>query len=97
MGIFFEDPKPRVTLEKFKRYVRNSLASNGLTNKEIDFVEGFFNGNFYDPIERRRGVDEVELARGIEWLRTHENNHTLSPNQIDILEREMTEWMKRSH
>ncbi len=93
MGIFFDDTKPHVSREEFQKYVRSGLSSHNFTHKEIDFVEGFFNGDMYGETERKKGVDEEELERGIAWLKTHMHDHSLSEQQIGIVEEEMKKRM----
>jgi len=92
MGFFFQSPKPRVTREEFRRFVRSGLASQGLLKKEIDFIEGMIEGSIDSSIEREKGVDARELDRIVVWLKTNKT-HTLSPAQIDIFEKEMKKRM----
>lgn len=93
MGIFFDDRKPSVSSEEFRKYVRNGLASHNFTHKEIEFVEGFFHGDMNEDVSREKGVDAKELERGIVWLRTHPREHSLSSEQINILEIEMKKYI----
>ena len=93
MGLFWDDPKPRVSKREFNLYVRSALASHNFTHREIEYVEGLFNGDMNESVEREKGVDAKELSEQISWLRAHKNGHTLSDDQIDILETVMTKYI----
>jgi len=90
MGIFFNNRKPRVSKDEWKK-VRNSLSIRGLKLKEIDYIEGLFSGDMNELRESDRGIQEEEIIQRIEWLRKNTNLHTLSEDQIQILEEELRE------
>ena len=48
MGIFFDDIKPRVSVEEWKKKVRNILSAHDFTTKEIDLLQGLFQGDMYE-------------------------------------------------
>jgi hypothetical protein len=93
MGLFFNDTKPRVTKEEFKK-VRSILYTLGFTTKELDKVEEIFRGDMDEDREMDKGIDEAELKKGIEWMRAHIKEHFISERKIDLLEKEMMERIK---
>ena len=96
MGLFWGDPKPHVSKREFEKYVRSELRAHHFTHKEIDFVEGIFNGDMNESAERDRGVDSTELAQQISWLKAHKSNHSLSDEQINLIDEVMTKYIHRS-
>jgi hypothetical protein len=89
MGIFFDDPKPRVTKLEWKR-VRGILYDTyHYTTKELDAVEEIFRGDMDEEKERDKGIDTDELVKGIQYMRQHMNLHHISLEKIDGLEKEM--------
>lgn len=96
MGLFWGDPKPRVSKREFEKFVRSALRARNFTHKEIDFVEGLFNGDMNESSERERGVDATELAQQIGWLKAHKSNHSLSLEQINLIDEVMTKYINQS-
>ncbi len=86
MGIFFNDPKPRLTKEEWIK-VRSALHySHNFTTKELDKVEEIFRGDMDETKERDRGIDAEELVRGIQYMRAHMDVHHISSDKINALE-----------
>lgn len=91
MGFFFPDSKRTITKSEFQE-LRGHLANNDFTHDEIDRIEGIFNADLNEEREDDIGIDEQEMKRGLEWMKSHLDNHHISERKIDILEREMREF-----
>ena len=89
MGIFFSNKKPRVSKEEWNKKVRNALFGRGLKEKEIDFIEGLFSGDMHEEREEERGIQAAEIDERVKWLKANSNLHTLTPEQISIVEQEL--------
>jgi hypothetical protein len=90
MGIFFDDPKPKLSKEEFQK-AKNALSSYGFSEKEIDFVEGLFASDLHGTRDSNKGIQMEEIENNIKWLRSNLSSHALSKDQIVILERELKE------
>jgi hypothetical protein len=88
MGLFWTDPKPRITEIEFKK-IRAELAGDNFTEKERDRIEEIFRADLHEEKERDKGIDGEEIDRGIAWMREHVNEHRISLEKIDILERKL--------
>ncbi|PIR70084.1 MAG: hypothetical protein COU46_03370 [Candidatus Niyogibacteria bacterium CG10_big_fil_rev_8_21_14_0_10_42_19] len=86
MGIFFKD-KPKVNREEFKK-VRQHLRYEGFHDNDIKDIEKIYHGDIEEG-GPDHGIDKKELDRGIKWLKEHKSKHSLSENQIKILEEEL--------
>jgi len=89
MGIFFDDPKPRVTALEWKKVRDNLYGEHHFTTKELEEVEGIFRGDMNEEREKDKGIDAEELVKGIQYLRAHINIHHISLEKINALEVEM--------
>lgn len=89
MGIFFDDPKPRVTKEEWKLTKSKLRSTYDFTEKEVGQIEGFFMGDIDEKRDLDKGIDTEELVKTIQWMRKNFNVHHISPKKIDILEIEM--------
>ena len=92
MGFFFPDSKKKITKTEFSE-LRGHLASNDFTHDEIDRIEGIFYADLIEEREEDKGIDEEEMKRGLEGMRSHLESHRISVKKIDILEREMREFL----
>ncbi|MES2213805.1 MAG: hypothetical protein V4465_00205 [Patescibacteria group bacterium] len=92
MGIFFDDTKPHVSKEEFKK-VRNSLAMHDFTSKELDLVESFFSGDMNEERSIDKGIDKDEIERGVEALRNNPEVYHLSEKKLTILEEKLKEHL----
>ncbi|MDD4804198.1 MAG: hypothetical protein PHN69_03410 [Candidatus Pacebacteria bacterium] len=88
MGIFFNDPKPRITETEFKK-VRSRLYSKGFTTEQLDKIESIFRGDMYEDKDSDKGIDEKELERALTWMRDNTSTHNISEQKITVLEEEM--------
>ena len=88
MGIFFDDSKPRITEEEFKK-IRAHLYNVGFSSDQLDKIEGIFRGDIYEDRDSDKGIDEKELFRAIAWMRENMHVHNISEQKVDILEEEM--------
>ena len=88
MGLFWTDPKPRITEIEFKK-IRAELAGDNFTEKERDRIEEIFRADLHEEKERDKGIDGEEIDRGIAWMREHVSEHHISLEKIDILERKL--------
>jgi len=89
MGIFFDDPKPRVSPLEWKKIRNNLYSIYHFTTKELDEVEEIFRGDMNEEREKEKGIDADELIKGIEYMKTHMSLHRISQQKIDALEKEM--------
>jgi NADP-dependent 3-hydroxy acid dehydrogenase YdfG len=85
MGFFFNTPKPRVTTIEWKK-VRASLFGRGFEKKEIDWVEGLFQGSLHELNIKDAGIQGDEIAQTIAWLRANPTKHRLNDTKITLLE-----------
>jgi len=92
MGLFFRDEKKKISKTEFIE-LRGHLASNDFTHDEIDKIEGIFNANLNEEREDDIGIDEEEIKKGLEWMRSHLDAHNISERKIDTLEKEMREFL----
>jgi hypothetical protein len=89
MGLFWDDPKPKVSEVEFREKVRGDLYGSGFEKKEIDWVEQYFRGDMFEGKPIEQGIQADELARAIAWLRVNPTKHKLSPQKIDSIEKVM--------
>ena len=89
MGIFFDDNKPKVTDDEWRKQVRYALSGRGLNEREINFVEMIFYGDFHEKRYEDKGLQADEIERGIKMLKEKRNLHTLTDKQISIVEEEL--------
>lgn len=92
MGLFFDDYKKKISKTEFEE-LRGHLASNDFTHEEIEKVAGIFNADLNEEREEDMGIDEKEIKVGLDWMRSHLDSHRISARKIDILEREMREFL----
>ncbi|MBI5134119.1 MAG: hypothetical protein HZA81_01915 [Candidatus Taylorbacteria bacterium] len=85
MGLFWDDPKPRVTRIEWQK-VRTSLFSRGLNKKEIDLIEGFFYSSLNETGIKDAGIQENEISMMIEWLKLNRATHKMSDQKIAQVE-----------
>lgn len=85
MGLFWNTPKPRVTNTEWLK-VRTSLFNRGFTKKEIDWVEGFFQGSLRELNPKDAGIQSDEIAQGIGWMYANPTKHKISQAKIPLLE-----------
>jgi len=88
MGLFWTDMKPRVTEKEWTK-IRSELAGDNFTEKERNRIEEIFRADLYEEKEKDKGIDEQEIDKGIAWMREHIDEHHISPEKIDILERRL--------
>lgn len=93
MGLFFDDPKPRVTQKEWREKIRSRLVDRGLEKKEVDYVEGIFHGDMEESDPKHIGIQAEEIERGIVWLKSNRQSHTLNDNQIVIVEEELRKFL----
>jgi len=91
-GWLFGPTRKIVSKNEFEK-VRSRLHSKNFTEKEIDRVEEIFNGDLNESSDIEKGIDSKEIERVITWLKDHKNEHTLSDNQIAIVESSMREYL----
>jgi len=96
MGIFFDDPKPRVTPLEWKKIRANLFDAHDFTTKELNEVEEIFRGDMYEEKEKDNGIDSEELIKGIQYMRDHINLHHISLEKINALEVEMMKHIVQS-
>ncbi len=89
MGIFFNDPKPRVTSGEWKLVRGNLRFEHNFTEREVKQIEEIFRGDMDEKRFLDKGIDTEELVKGLQWMRKNLNVHHISPQKIDILEVEM--------
>ena len=92
MGLFFSDSKKKISKIEFQQ-LRSHLAGNGFTHDEINKVEGIFNSDINEQYENDMGIDEWEMKRGLDWMKNHTDEHHISEKQMDVLEKEMREFL----
>jgi hypothetical protein len=85
MGLFWDDPKPRVTALEWKK-VRTSLFNRGFSKKEIDWVEGFFQSSLNETGIKDAGIQQNEIDQAVSWLRMNAGKHKISEEKIVLLE-----------
>jgi len=85
MGFFFNTPKPRVTAIEWKK-VRTSLFDRDFTKKEIDWIEGLFQGDLHETRPLDAGIQGDEIEQTIGWLRANMTKHHLTDAKITLLE-----------
>lgn len=96
MGIFFNSPKPRVTQEEWKRVRATLLNKYYFTLREVNQIEEIFRGDMDEQKMLEKGIDTIELVKGIQWMRQHLNTHRISAKKIDAVEVEMMKWIDPS-
>jgi hypothetical protein len=89
MGLFWNDPKPKVSEVEFRDKVRGELYGNGFNPQEVNWVEQYFRGDMYEGKPIEQGIQMDELARAIAWLRVNPTKHKLSSPKIDAVEKVM--------
>ncbi len=85
MGIFFKDSKPHISKEEFKK-VRNELYGKDWTHKELELVESFFETSMNEGRDSDKGIDRLEIEKGIQAMRENENLYHLSDKKLGELE-----------
>jgi len=93
MGLF-GNYKKNISKREFFKEVRPVLASKDFTKDERDYIEGIFHGDIEESTDYERGIDDKELERGLRFIREHMDAHTLTKEQIDILEEAMKRFLK---
>lgn len=88
MGLFFNDYKPKISNEEFKK-VRIALRTSRFTPAEVDRVESIFRGDLQESSDRERGIDKIELERGLKWMRENMSKHKFSEEKMKIIEEKM--------
>ena len=92
MGFFFSSTKKHISKDKFEK-LRGHLAGYNFTEDEISKIEGILYIALNTERGMDRGIDESEIKNGIEWIRRHANILYISQEKIDILEKEMMEFL----
>ncbi|MGB8815748.1 MAG: hypothetical protein WCC74_00715 [Minisyncoccia bacterium] len=92
MGFFFPDSKNKISKSEFKE-LRGHLSGNDFSHDEIDKIESIFNADLNEERENDSGIDEWEMKRSLEWMRSHLDEHHISEKKIEILERKMKEFL----
>lgn len=92
MGIFFDDSKPNVSRDEFKK-VRVILDSHGWSSEQKDLVESFFAASMDETNERDRGLDIDEINQGIATLRKNEEIYHLSEAKLVQLEEALKRFL----
>ena len=85
MGFFFDNPKPRVTAIEWSK-VRTSLFNRDFTKKEIDWIEGLFQGSLHEMNPKDAGIQGDEIEQTLGWLRANMTKHHLTDAKITLLE-----------
>lgn len=93
MGIFFSTPKPRITQREWKMIRGNLYGRHNFTTKELDKVEAIFQGDMAEERKIDVGIDANEVARGIQYMRSHMKVHLISPAKMLALESEMIKYI----
>lgn len=93
MGLFFDDPKPRVTQKEWREKIRSRLVDRGLEKKEVDYVESIFHGDMEEVDLKHTGIQVEEIERGISWLQNNRKSHTLNDEQIAIVTEELKKFL----
>jgi hypothetical protein len=88
MGIFWSDPKPRVTEREWQK-IRSELAIDNFTLKERNRAEEILRGDLFESKESDKGIDENEIDNAIAWMKEHVDEHYISLAKIDILEKRL--------
>jgi hypothetical protein len=94
--LFGQQPKPRVTLEEWKKVRDNLYGLHHFTSKELETIEGIFRGDMYETRPIDNGIDTEELIRGIQYMRQHMNIHHISLEKINALEIEAMKYVAKS-
>ena len=97
MGIFFDDPKPRVTKDEWKLIRGNLRFSHNFTEKQVNQVEEVFRGDLDEKRFIDKGIDIDELVKGLRWMREHMAVHNIPKEKIDVLEVEMMKKIAPYH
>lgn len=91
MGLFFDEPRRIITKREFQ-LLKSALHSNGFRRDDINNVIKIFWGDMEEE-GVYHGIDQKEVARGIKWLRENMSKHTLSEDQVNILEEKMKKYL----
>jgi uncharacterized protein YpmB len=83
---FFDPIKPRVTPKEFKK-VRSELASEGLSKKKRDRVEGLLDSDMNEKRKVEQGISEDEIDEKIEYMKAHKNIHGLTDKEIEEVDK----------
>jgi hypothetical protein len=84
MLFFFGSSKKNVSIGEFQKVI-STLYSRGFSQRERDEVLKIFRGDLYES-GSEVGIDEKELERGLDFMRSNMRSHGLSSGKIDILE-----------
>ncbi len=87
MGLFsgFTGGSARVTPMEFHDKVRSSLASKGLSHRDIEQVESVVQLPL-DEAGSRRGLDRHEVEQTVAYLHENRHEHSLTDHQISIVD-----------
>lgn len=90
MGFF--SSKPVVYEQEFKKAI-SELYSRGFGRMEIAEVEKLFMGHMESDNYSERGIDAVEIAKTVQWLRDNPGKHYFKPPKIDAIEEVLKKWL----
>ena len=85
MGLFGKTKKT-ISKNEFTRNVRSKLLARNLTTQEVNEVAMIFRADMDEEGDLHRGIDESELAKGLDWMRSHTSMHHMSNSEIDSVE-----------
>lgn len=74
----------RVTPMEFRTKVRSSLATHGLSHRDIEHVEGVVQLSL-DEAGSQRGLDRHEVDQVVDYLHNNRHEHSLSDHQIEAV------------
>ena len=93
MGIFFDDSRPRVSVEEYKKHVRGALASRGFSHRELGVMDIIFNAALYEKSSREHGIDTQEIEQAVKFLRDNRSKYGISPERINIIEQVLKKYL----
>lgn len=95
MGIFFDDPKPRITKLEWEKIRSNLHGNHNFSTEQLNKIEEIFRGDIDETKEKDKGIDTEELVRGIQYMREHIDVHHIPIEKINTLEMEMMKYIAK--
>jgi hypothetical protein len=88
--------RPRVTPQEWKEYVRPHLNDHGLTDHQLDRLEGFFQQSFQENPsipDWKPGIDQAALDQTMKYLRAHKEESLFDDQQLDLIQAELLKYI----
>lgn len=89
---FFSDSRRGMTRDEYQKHLRGILHGSHFSKDDLHDVDMALQGYF--SAEGGRNMMEADEAKEVvAWLRKNKSSHSLSDEQIGILEREMGKFL----